>query len=230
MTYFLLFVLAVVLLILGGHVLLNADVRTLAKWIRMAGSIGLFGLAGLLLLAGRWAVALPLALAGLLLLNRRAMTRKSPRQDSRVRTSLIEMALDHDSGRMSGRVLAGEFEGRALDDLDLVQLAALYETALAVRDQSADLLEAYLDRAHEGWTDHKAFEDILAGRTERATADSGPMSPEEALEVLGLDRNASDDDIKAAHKTLMKKVHPDVSGSEYLATKINEAKDTLLKR
>jgi len=230
MTYFLLFLLAMVLLILGGQVLLNADARTLAKWIRMAGSVGLLGLAGLLLLAGRWAVAVPIALAGLLLLNRGAMTRKSPRQDSRVRTSLIEMALDHDSGRMSGRVLAGEFEGRALDDLDLVQLAALYETALAVRDQSADLLEAYLDRAHKGWADQKAFEDILANRTERAASDSGPMSPEEALEVLGLDRDASDDDIKAAHKTLMKKLHPDVSGSEYLATKINEAKDTLLKR
>ncbi|MBR72403.1 MAG: hypothetical protein CMM30_05615 [Rhodospirillaceae bacterium] len=55
------------------------------------------------------------------------------------------------------------------------------------------------------------------------------MNREQALEILGLDKDASDADIKAAHKELLKKVHPDQGGSKYLASQINRAKDLLLK-
>jgi len=55
------------------------------------------------------------------------------------------------------------------------------------------------------------------------------MDEREALDVLGLDENASEQDIRSAYKRLMKKMHPDQEGSEWLAQKINAAKDTLLK-
>ncbi len=53
------------------------------------------------------------------------------------------------------------------------------------------------------------------------------MSRDEALRVLGLKAGASADDIKAAHRRLLKDFHPDKGGTDYLAAKINEAKDVL---
>ena len=50
----------------------------------------------------------------------------------------------------------------------------------------------------------------------------------EALEVLGLKENCSQDDVKSAHKKLIKNIHPDQGGSDWLAAKINRAKDILL--
>lgn len=65
------------------------------------------------------------------------------------------------------------------------------------------------------------------GRAPRA---SGKMSRAEALKVLGLGEGATEDDIRAAHRRLILQTHPDRGGSDYLAAKINEAKDVLLGR
>ena len=56
------------------------------------------------------------------------------------------------------------------------------------------------------------------------------MNRAEALDILGVPENASEDEIISAHKRLMKKLHPDQDGSEGLAKKINSAKDILLKK
>jgi len=57
-----------------------------------------------------------------------------------------------------------------------------------------------------------------------------PLTRKEALEVLGLKDNATQEDIKDAYKKLIKKVHPDHEGSEWMSTKLNEARDLLLKQ
>jgi DnaJ-class molecular chaperone len=80
------------------------------------------------------------------------------------------------------------------------------------------LLEAYFDRTFGAdWREREA-----------PRARSSTMSRAEALKVLGLEEGATEEEIRAAHKKLMLQNHPDRGGSDYLASKINEAKDTLL--
>ncbi len=61
-----------------------------------------------------------------------------------------------------------------------------------------------------------------------APAQSAELTEQEAWDVLGLERGASEEDIIAAHRKLIQKIHPDKGGSDFLAAQINQAKDTLL--
>ena len=142
---------------------------------------------------------------------------------SKVRSRYLAMTLDHDSGAVEGRVIAGEFSGRDLIDLGEIETRALIAEIAADTD-SMTLLESWLDANRAGWREY--FE-------ETATSESGAMGPAdedaEAYAVLGLQPGATADEIKAAHRELMKGVHPDHGGSSYLAAKINEARDRLLR-
>lgn len=147
-------------------------------------------------------------------------------QSSRVDSSFLRMTLDHDSGRMDGEVIAGEFQGRLLSAMSLEDLIA-FRATIAGDGDSLGLLDAYLDRAHVGWRD-----DVQGGHDRHSSEQahrSGPMTEIEALSILGLESGADRKAIKNAYRQLMSKVHPDKGGSVYLAAKINEAKDFLLK-
>ena len=135
------------------------------------------------------------------------------------------MELDHDTGRMTGRVLAGPHEGVSLDALDLPTLGGLLGQ---VDGESRALLMAYLDRREPRWRED-AQGDAAAG-AERPARSSGKMTEEEAYKILGVEPGASVDEIGRAHRSLMKKLHPDQGGSTYLAARVNEAKDVLLRR
>ena len=70
------------------------------------------------------------------------------------------MELDHDSGAMQGRVLAGRHQGVALDALDVKTLVGLLGE---IDDESRALLMAYLDRREPRWREH-AQGDTAAGQ------------------------------------------------------------------
>ncbi len=55
------------------------------------------------------------------------------------------------------------------------------------------------------------------------------MSESQAIDILGLKDDATKEDVIQAHRRMMQKVHPDRGGSTYLATKINAAKEILVK-
>jgi hypothetical protein len=133
------------------------------------------------------------------------------------------MMLDHDTGQLAGRFVAGPQAGHALDEFDLPQLAAMIPSFDA---ESVALLESYLDRRFPAWRENAQRNS--AGGQRRAAA-SGKMTDEEAYQILGLQPGANRDEIGRAHRTLMKKLHPDQGGSTYLAARVNEAKDTLLR-
>ena len=144
---------------------------------------------------------------------------------SSVRSAALEMELDHDNGSMNGIVLAGQFEGRELDMLSDDDLMVLRKEILQ-DGESLALLDSYLDRRFAAWGEDTEAD---AGAGQAGPASSGPMSKEEAYEVLGLASGASVSDITKAHRRLMKTAHPDSGGSTFLASKINEAKDVLLR-
>ncbi len=193
---------------------------------------GMIAIGLVLLMRGSMLIGLPLiafGIAGLLgianPLSRMGGQRSSGHR-SQVRSRKLEMELDHDSGEVDGTVRSGPFEQRRLSELALDELLELYEECLNETDQSAALLEAFLDRGHAGWREADGASEKARTGGRPDTADT--MTREEAYEILGLDRNAKPAEISKAHRRLMKKFHPDLGGSDHLATKINRAKEILL--
>ena len=233
MSTLLLGVVVLLLLLVAGKHLTKINPRMLAPVLKTAGGVGALGAAGFLATRGQVWLALPLGLAGLSLLGWLPFgpagvfqrSQKSPGQASRVRSAFVEMELDHDTGAMRGRILAGPHEGVMLDALDVPILTGFLPT---IDEESRALLMAYLDRREPSWRDHVQG-DPAAGASHSSWS-SGKMTEEEAYQILGLHPGASADEIGRAHRALMKKLHPDQGGSTYLAARVNEAKDILLRR
>lgn len=231
-----LFILGVALIVIPVVVMLflKASPAKLAAVLRvMAGGVllaagTLLSTRGLVLIGG------PLAFMGFMMLTRAAGfgpfgASKSPGQSSSVRTKVLAMELDHDSGDMDGEILSGAHTGRKLSELSLAELTELMDECIEAGDQSQALLEAYLDRAHPDWRDGgDDADETSSDQKRRPGSGSGAMSRNEAYDILGLEPGATEEDINAAHRRLMKQFHPDQGGSDYLAARINQAKDLLL--
>lgn len=241
----------VVGLVLLAQWFVNADPKALARGVRY----GAAGLGVLLVLwlavSGRLGVALGIAVFLLpAILRWRAVWNRvkaaggpTPGRTSDLTTDWLEVSLDHDTGRMAGRVRKGTFAGAALDDLPLDRLIDLMAEMRAEDARSASVLEAYLDRAHgPDWRDLDEPAASAAGGASGGASGArdgggtdgrrtgGRMTRKEALSILGLEEGAGEAQIKEAHRRLMMKFHPDHGGSDYLAAKLNEAKEVLLGR
>ena len=231
MTYLILgfAVLAVGLLVLRAFA--GANPTKVARRLTFGGGVVSLLAAGLLAMRGLASIAITLAMLGSWLLWGTATgpwgggrVRKSPGQTSRIVTDHLEMELDHDTGEMRGRVIKGLFANRDIESLTPADMALLWQDCRNTDPQSAQIVEAYLDRVHPSWR-----EDVARGESDMGRGSGGRMTPKEAFEILGLAAGASEDEIRRAHRELMLKLHPDRGGSTYLAAKINEAKDVALE-
>jgi hypothetical protein len=213
----------------------HANPATLAKVLKVIGGIVTLGVAGLLAVRGRIDLALLIGSLGAWLLGWNRLTLPSFRgraeqasgSTSRVRSRLLEMTLDHDTGAIEGCVLAGAFAGQQLASLDAARLRDLLTECHASDPDGVRLLEAYLDRRFPHWRGDTRNEEQPRSDAQPA---SSVMTPEEAYQILNLRPGATPDEIRQAHRTLMKKLHPDQGGSTYLAARVNQAKDILLSR
>jgi len=147
-----------------------------------------------------------------------AMGGGAPGSASALDTRYLRVELDHVTGRMRGTVLEGRQRGRRLEDLSQAEAMDLLVEA-GDDPATQQVLESFLDREHPGWRE-------AAGAP--PPGDGSRMSRAEALQVLDLAEGASDEEIRQAHRRLMKRNHPDHGGSTHLAAQINRAKDVLL--
>ena len=214
------------------QLLRNADLRKVVRYMRyiVGGSVAL--LTAFLLVRGQVGVA---SITGYLAFAILKYGRIGPwsfesatlseDNESAVRSRFISMSLDHDTGEVEGRVVAGAFKGANLMELGEDDTRLLLAEVSSDADSLA-LLETWLDKNRAGWREYFADQDAGGGDPGMGSASIDPDA--EAYEVLGLKPGASDDEIRDAHHRLMKSVHPDQGGSNYLASRINAAKDRLL--
>jgi hypothetical protein len=226
-------------LVLLGRWFVNADPRTMARTLRHVG-IGVAVLVILVLAVTRQLgfllaalpILVPMFLRWRAVANRlKSMRGPSPGSTSGLDTAFLHVELDHDTGQMAGRVRKGRHSGRDLGDLSADEAIEVMAEAQAEDPQTVAILEAWLDRSHgPEWRERatrgeEARHEAGAGA---AGTSGGRMTREEAYRMLGLEPGADAQAIKQAHRRLMMKFHPDQGGSDYLAAKLNEAKDILL--
>lgn len=151
-------------------------------------------------------------------------------QSSVVSTSTILMKLDHNSGKVTGDVIDGEFSGRSLDSLSINELQSLHRHCLEHDSEAAKLLMTFIARERsEHWQESETPQDSYSASSGQVT--HGEMSLEEARQVLGLDEGIlSKESITTAHRLLIGRFHPDKGGNDYIASKINTARSILIKQ
>lgn len=143
-------------------------------------------------------------------------------QESEVQTSILTMRLDHESGELSGEVLQGPFAGMQLHELTKTQCEGLMIYCEENDQSSVEVLQTYLEQ--------RFGETFASGSENRHYTNDGSaaMDRTEALSILGLEEGVDREEIILAHRKLIQKLHPDRGGNDYLAAKINMAKDVLL--
>lgn len=142
-------------------------------------------------------------------------------QTSQLRTATLNVTLHHESGEIQGEVLGGPLAGRRVESLTAQEMASLLHYCQQQDTESVAVVNTLAERRFgPGWQQN--------GEAAPPPPTSGPMTRQEALAVLGLGERATRDEIVKAHRRLMQKMHPDRGGSEYLAARLNEARDVLL--
>lgn len=182
----------------------------------------------ILLLRGRWDFGLVLVSLAAWLLGFKLPAMLDPigrARRSEIRTLALEISIDLGDGKMEAKIVAGRFAGRMLASLGESELILFAEEMIRIDPQGLGLVVQDLDRRSPRWREHVQF-DASAGQG--AAIRSSEMRDEEAHQVLGLQPGASEEEIRAAHRALISRIHPDRGGSTHLAALVNRAKDVAL--
>ena len=139
---------------------------------------------------------------------------------SQFRTQFLVISMNFTTGSVEGEIISGDYNGKKLSELSQDELKQLSQQYKTVDKESYVLLQAYLIRS--GYSNDQAYQQYNPDNFNQ-------LSEAEAYEILGLPNTASKDEVVKAHKRLMQRMHPDRGGSDYLAAKINAAKDQLVK-
>ncbi|MGH1572867.1 J domain-containing protein [Methylobacterium sp. P31] len=180
---------------------------------RMLGAVVILA-AGFLLLRGNFVLAALLGLSGVWMVEGQAamtarlrgLIKSRSDRERRYRTNLLEAHLRADGSLRTGRVIAGPGAGAWLDDMPVETVVEFLRLCHVSDVVAAALLEPYLDRRAPGWR-------VDAERDRhprpRRPPNPGAMTQEEAYQILGLQRGATAEEIRSAHRSLMKRAHPD---------------------
>jgi hypothetical protein len=207
--------------------LMTIPAKQRAAFLSTAGPVLVIVAGSLLTLLRREAIGIPLIIIGVSWWRRNRSKRPISSAEgpkSTVRSANLEMELDHDTGEMEGTVLTGRMQGVSLSSLSEEEILSLYFDFRSDTD-SISLLESFLDRYYPDWRDRV---DADAYRNQNGTSGFDNMTRQEAFQILGLEPDASEEEIHQAWRRLIKGVHPDSGGSAFLAAKINTARDILL--
>jgi len=227
----------------------SVDTSKLATGLRWTGAVILLGLAIPFVISGSilpgilfallavWLVGLlPLKLAARLavLVGGRPSTIEAPpisNPISIVDTSYLQMRVDRQNGPLDGTVVDGRFGGRTLVEMSPDELLLLLADLHGADLPGARLLEAWAERAiGPGWRQRAADSAKAARASARQPSAYEPvMTSEDAFAALGLKPGAEDQEVREAHRRLMRQAHPDAGGSDIRAARLNVAKDLLLK-
>ncbi|CAM5767994.1 molecular chaperone DnaJ [Labrys miyagiensis] len=202
----------------------------LDRLMRNGGSFLAFALGLYLLTRGVWGVGIPFmilaaAMRGWLPQLPGGKASSTRGRSAYVRTADLVIMLDAARQPVEGQVMRGRFMGRRLSTMQPAELLSL-RADIAADFVGRSILEAYLDRRLAGWREH--FKDY-ANTGRRGGASPDAMSKQEAYEILGVKPGASTEEIRRAHRTLMKKIHPDKGGTTQMAARVNRARDVLLE-
>lgn len=139
---------------------------------------------------------------------------------SQFRSQFLVVSINFANGSIDGEVISGKHNGKKLTELSPAELNELSQEFKQADKESYILLQAYLIRT--GKSNNQSD-------NQYKPSNFNDLPNNEAYEILGLPTSASKDEIIKAHKRLMQRIHPDRGGSDYLAAKINAAKDQLTK-
>ena len=202
-----------------GHWFIHSDPKVVVRTARWAG-IGLvvlsFPVLLMLLLHQQWTAAIALAAVMVLVLAWYAP--RLLRQPFR----LVDPAPERNPPATETAEFVFE-RGLAADRALIERSAAVLEEYLRRTGVFASSNGASLQTIGDGHANGSA-----GGNGHDQEAAAGAMSEKEALEILGLEEAARDEDIHEAHRRLVQMVHPDRGGSHYLTVKVNQAKKVLL--
>lgn len=146
----------------------------------------------------------------------------------RLKTPFLDIKINLRNGHIDGKVLQGEFAEQLLSSLDRTQLDKLAESMKNIDREGTMLLHAYLMRRFGANGEQSQSYREYQQKHQRQGQTASSFTKDEALQILGLQVGAGNTEIVKAHKKLIQKLHPDRGGNDYLASKVNAAKDLLL--